>query len=257
MEIRDFAERVLFANTLEEKLGKPDSPIVDLHPGRPLSHDTTPGRPSSLQFGKGSTPPLPAEHQLRSEEERAILLHFFANHELLATELMALALLRFPEAPTDFRQGLYRTLREEQRHTRWYVKRLGECGLSFGDLPVNHYFWKAVSTMEQPLDYVSRLSLTFEQANLDYSFHYAGLLERSGDPKSATILQQIYRDEIRHVQYGLHWFRRWKPPHLSDWHAYSERLSFPLSPSRAKANGNAPFNEEARLTAGLTPSFVE
>ena len=93
-------------------------------------------------------------------------------------------------------------------HTRLYMKRLGECGVSFGSEPVNGFFWKAVSTMQTPADYVSRLCLTFEQANLDYSRHFAGLFQEAGDTRTAKILDRIYRDEISHVSHGLDWFRQ-------------------------------------------------
>jgi len=256
MELQEFAEQVLFAGTLKEKLARPREEITDHSPGVPWALPDRPGRPPDLAFHQGPSPPLPAEAALRDEQQRAVLLHFFANHELLAAALMALALLRFPDAPRAFRSGLYRTLREEQRHTRWYVERLRECGSRFGDYPVNHFFWKAVSTMESPLDYVARLSLTFEQANLDYSRHFAEVMNASGDVKSARILNRIYRDEISHVNYGLRWFRRWKPSRLSDWEAFDRQLAFPLSPSRAKANGRSPFNAEGRTEAGLDASFV-
>ena len=47
-----------------------------------------------------------------------------------------------------------------------------QCGVEFGELPLSDYFWKSVSSMEDPLDYVTRLSLTFEQANLDFTLTY-------------------------------------------------------------------------------------
>lgn len=257
MELNEFARQILFAESLDLKLAAPAEEITDGAPGSPLLRVDQPGRPLQLRFRRESAPPMPSEHALQSEEERIVLLHFFANHELLATELMALALLRFPTAPAEFRAGVFRTLREEQRHTLWYMRRIQECGAEFGDLPVNDFFWKAVSTMASPLDYVARLCLTFEQANLDYALYYSQVLRHSGDAKSAKILGQIYEDEIDHVSYGLHWFRQWKPPGLGDWEAFQQALPFPLSPSRAKANGRSPFNAAGRKRAGLTDSFVQ
>jgi hypothetical protein len=98
--------------------------------------------------------------------------------------------------------------------------------------------------------------LTFEQANLDYSLYYAEVFARSGDERSAKILRAICRDEVGHVRYGLEWFRRWRDPGVSDWDAFQKVLTFPLSPSRAKANGEAAFNRQGRLEAGLEPDFV-
>jgi uncharacterized ferritin-like protein (DUF455 family) len=184
---------------------------------------------------------------------RGILLHFFANHELLATELMALALLRFPDAPAAFRRGLLQTLKEEQEHTRLYLRRMKECGLQFGELPVSGYFWRSVSPMENPIDYVAGLSLTFEQANLDYSRHFARGFALVGDTASAELLERIYRDEIGHVAYGLRWFRRWKNPNDSDWDAFCRTLKFPLSPQRAKGFS---VNVEGRRAAGLDAEFI-
>ena len=85
---------------------------------------------------------FPALHRLEQERERGRLLHFFANHELLATELMALVLLKFPDAPAAFRKGVLQTLKDEQEHTRLYLQRMKECGIHFGELPVSGYFWR-------------------------------------------------------------------------------------------------------------------
>lgn len=254
MELRDFAERVLFATTLEEKLQSPES-ITDERPGAPLMVPSMPGRPVELQFkpqGTGKAD-FPSVHRLDREQERGRLLHFFANHELLATELMALALLRFPEAPAAFRRGLLQTLKDEQAHTRLYMERMRGCGIHFGELPVSGYFWRSVATMESPLDYVSRLSLTFEQANLDFCRHFAKEFQAVGDGETAALLEGIYRDEIGHVAYGLKWFRRWKNPSESDWEAFCRQLKFPLSPQRAKG---LTLNVEGRRAAGLDAAFI-
>lgn len=256
MEIREFAERVLFANSLADKLAPPTGELTDLDPGSAIGSPALPGRPDSLVPRRRGEPRVlfPGEAKLIDEESRARLLHFFCNHELLAVELMALALLKFPEAPKAFRRGVARTLQEEQEHTRWYMQRMGECGLGFGDLPVSGMIWDHIAGMESPLDFVSRLSLTFEQSNLDYARHYGSILATAGDAESAAILQRIYRDEIAHVGHGLKWLRRWKQDKESDWEAFRRGLKFPLSPVRAK--GLVPFNEEGRRLAGLDANFI-
>jgi uncharacterized ferritin-like protein (DUF455 family) len=256
MNLRTFAEQVLFSSRLEDKLAAPTEPIDDFDPGPAILTPTSPGRPESLAFSKekGNRSEFSKARHLQSDEDRAVLLHFFANHELLATELMALVLLKFPEAPKEFRAGILNTLREEQAHTQMYMRRMASCGLAFGERPVNGFIWRSIASMESPLDYVTRLSLTFEQANLDYARHFAALFKRAGDGSTATILDKIYRDEINHVGYGLKWFRRWKANGETDWHAYQRQLHFPMTPHRAK--GKAPFNREGRKQAGLDDEFI-
>ncbi len=254
MELREFAERILFATTLDEKLAAPEN-LVDERPGPAIDAPEMPGRPSGLTFkpaGSGRSD-FPGLNRLEQETERGRLLHFFANHELLATELMALVLLRFPEAPASFRRGVLQTLREEQEHIRLYLKRMRECGIEFGALPVSGYFWRAVSPMDSPLDFVTGISLTFEQANLDFARHYARAFTTVGDTATAELLDRIYHDEIAHVAHGLKWFRRWKEPGVSDWQAFCQQLRFPLSPQRAKGIN---LNVEGRRAAGFDPEFI-
>ena len=254
MELREFAERVLFATTLEEKLRAPGE-LTDECPGPPLATPAAPGRPANLIFKPHATGKsgLPALHRLEDAAERGRLLHFFGNHELLATELMALVLLKFPDAPPAFRRGVLQTLQDEQEHTRLYLQRMKTCGLEFGDLPVSGYFWRCVAPMAHPIDYVAGLCLTFEQANLDFAGHYGKSFATVGDADSAKLLEKIYRDEIGHVAYGLKWFRRWKTPGESDWDAFCRTLKFPLSPQRAKGFS---MNFAGRRAAGLDAQFI-
>ena len=254
MELREFAERVLFATTLDDKLSCPAT-ITDECPGAALVAPAMPGRPAELRFKDRHSGKMdfPSPHRLEQERERGLLLHFFANHELLATELMALVLLKFPEAPAAFRRGVLRTLKEEQEHTRLYLRRMAECGIHFGEIPVSGYFWRSVAGMENPMDYVAGLCLTFEQANLDYCRQFARGFEAAGDGATARLLERIYRDEIGHVAYGLKWFRRWKNPQESDWEAFCRQLKFPLSPQRAKG---VTLDVEGRRAAGLDEAFI-
>src|SRR4030095_7020087 len=114
--------------------------------------------------------------------------------------------------------------------------------------------WRSISGMQNPMDYVAGLSLTFEQANLDFARQFAAGFKQVGDEESARLLDKIYRDEIAHVAYGLKWFRKWKNPRESDWEAFCHQLRFPLSPQRAK--GGMSINVEGRRAAGLDAEFI-
>ena len=262
VELREFAERILCATTLEEKLiDPPGERLTDERPGPAWDFAAEPGRPAELRFkpsgsdkaGTAGKAEFPGLHGLDNEAGRGKVLHFFANHELLATELMALALLRFPDAPPAFRRGVLHTLREEQEHVRLYLDRMKACGIRFGELPVSGYFWRSVAPMRQPMDFVTGLSLTFEQANLDFARVFSRGFAEAGDLETSALLQRILHDEIGHVAHGLKWFRRWKDPSSSDWDAFCGSLRFPLSPQRAKG---VEFNLEARRAAGLEPDFI-
>ena len=258
MNVTEFAEQIVFGKSLEEKLQAPGKLSIDpnRHTRSPLAALPTPGRPQDLKFRQGpGSLQTPSDDKLENEQSRGQLLHFLANHELLATELMALVLLKFPDAPREFRQGVLVTLQEEQEHTRMYMRRMKECGVEFGQYPVSGQFWKMIEPMRSPMDFVSQLSLTFEQANLDYSLHFASVFERIGDTDTAAVLRQIYEDEIGHVQHGLHWFRQWKNPDQTDWAAYEEALEFPMSPQRGRGP-RAAFNRAGRIKAGLTEDFI-
>lgn len=256
MELTEFAERVLYSNSLEEKLLLNPKSVSDEAVNRSFIMPEGPGRPKELLVSaRGVKADFPGTNRLDNDRERGKMLHFLANHELLATELMALVLLKFPNAPKEFRMGVYETLKEEQAHTLMYMRRMKECGVEFGELPVNDYFWRLVAPMECPMDFVSRLSLVFEQANLDYSVHYAKLFRQVGDGGTAAVLEKIYEDEIGHVGHGLKWFRKWKEEGQTDWDAFQSQMHFPLSVVRAK--GVAPYNAEGRVLAGLDQEWID
>ncbi|MFC7338169.1 DUF455 family protein [Haloferula chungangensis] len=256
MQMREAAERVLFARTLEEKLQLPPIDVCDEQPGPAILTPDGPGRPDELRIvEKGVRAEFPGINKLDDDRERGRMLHFLANHELLAAELMALVLLKFPDAPREYRAGVYEAMREEQMHTLMYLRRMKECGVHFGELPLNNYFWRLIAPMETPMDFVTRLNLTFEQANLDFSKHYAGLFRQVGDSATAGVLEKIYQDEIGHVGHGVKWFRKWKDREDNDWEAFNKALVFPFSASKAK--GLAPFNAEGRKLAGFDEDFIQ
>jgi len=96
------------------------------------------------------------------------------------------------------------------------------------------------------------MSLTFEQANLDFAVYWKKAFAAVEDEESVDILQQVYEDEIRHVSHGRQWFERMQG--VLDLESLENALVFPLSPGRAKG---PLFNREGRLKAGLTTDFVD
>lgn len=247
---------MLFGDTLADKLAPPGA-LVDLDPGLALtSAPAAPGRPAHLRLGaaRDARAATPSDARLEDPRARGRLLHAFANHELLALELFALALLRFPDAPPGFRLGLGRVMVEEHAHLAAYLERMRALGVSFGDEPTSAFFWTTLSPVRTPAELVAGLSLTFEQANLDFAAHYASVLRRLGDEDTAALLDRVLQDEVGHVRHGLAWFERWRDPATSCWDAWVAALPPPLVPRRARGRGA--LQREARRAAGLSDDFV-
>ena len=251
--ITDFARRVLLAGDLAEKLREPGG-LTDGARGNPLSVDR-PGRPADLAFAAHRTAPaMPKSQSFGDPAKRAVAHHIMANHELQALEVMAATLLKHPHAPDDFRAGVARIMRDEQRHTRMHAARAAKLGTPFGSLPVNHYIWDKAAEFAGLMDYVAGLPLVFEGANLDHTVEFAEAFEAAGDARSAHIMRQIHEDEIGHVAFGLEWLRRWKPEGQDDWAAFVEHLHFPVKPQKARG---VRFQEDARRRAGMSEAFID
>jgi len=253
MELRQFAEQVVLAQSLEEKLAGPRAPLSDAAPGPPVRPET-PGRPSNLLFAPRRTAPaMPRAAAFAISRKRAVAHHIMANHELQALEVMGFVLLAFPDAPADFRSGLVRIMQDEQRHTRLHANRAAELEIPFGSLPVNGYIWRKAQSYRCVLDYVAGLPLTFEGCNLDHTLEFEEHFLQAGDERSAAIMRTIHRDEIGHVAFGLEWLRRLKPPDQSDWDAYRSHLHWPLRPSKARGER---FHHAPRRAAGMDDDFL-
>lgn len=254
----DFAKQVLFGETLEDKLLAPT--LIDWSTS-PLDHSALelpkePGRPANLKFSMVQAR-FPRRQSLTDKKQRARALHFFANHELLAIEMLAGAMLIFDCKKTEedwsFLKSCVSTLKDEQRHLSLYQERMRELGLEFGSIEVNDFFWDKMLMVKTRAEFLSLLSLTFESANLDFSLYYAGLFKEVGDLKSAEIMQEVYRDELSHVRTGAHWLNLWRKDQEL-WEYYLKNLPALITPERARG---VYFDRESRLKAGLAPEFVD
>lgn len=253
MELREWANHILSATRIEDKLFDP-SVLTDFNPG-PAKFWNEPTRPPGMQFSthtrrKDKLPPFQDHH---NADNRAICLHRFAGHELLAVEIMAFALLAFPEAPRSFRMGLANTLREEQNHVKLYMIQMERLGLKFGDLPLFKHFWKQTSYLTCPIKYVSMMSLTFEMANLDFAPHYGASFKRNGDTESYNLMKQILTDEISHVRFGMRWIQKLKKTDQDAFELYKESISPHLSLKRGRG---FIFQESPRQAAGVPDLWI-
>jgi uncharacterized ferritin-like protein (DUF455 family) len=106
--------------------------------------------------------------------------------------------------------------------------------------------------MKTPSEYLSMMALTFEAANLDFSYHYEKIFRELGDIKTADILKIVYEDEISHVGFGVNYLNRWREDQ-SLWDYYLKTLPFPLSPARAKGKN---FIIESRERAKMDNDFI-
>ena len=266
----EILRRILLGGDIEDKLvGGFSLDELDWSVSSNLILPDVPGRSGALAISsteeqKERKTRFPKKSELKNHSARGRLLHFFANHELLAIETMAYTLLKFPEAPLEFKRGVMKTLQDEQRHMRLYLDRMQDYGVELGEVPLNLYFWNTLKTMASPLDFVARMSLTFEQANLDFALEYARLFEEEiADEKTASLLRLVHDDEVKHVAHGLKWFNLWRSadsqgevvPFTSEWDSFKKLLPFPITARRAK--GAHFFSEESRKAAGFSDDYIQ
>jgi len=181
-------------------------------------------------------------------------LHAFANHELLALELMCRSLVILPntEELKDFKQDIVETIHDEQRHLQLYIKRINELGYEFGDFGINDFFWKHGVKVQTPAQYCSFMSLTFEMANLDFSHFYEQKFREVEDDNSTKIMREVFRDEIKHVKVGVDHLELWRENNTL-WDYYATNLIFPLTPARSRGIN---YQEKFRRTVGLNEDFI-
>ncbi len=254
--ILEWAHHLLSAPTLVDKL-TPCPPQVPL--GTWIADFTvpaTPGRETRLAFSDRQTK-FPKAVSLGQAGPRAQALHSFANHEMLAIEMMAAALLAYPHVEGEegerWKRGLVSAIRDEQKHLALYVRRLRESGADFGDFPLNDFFWRQMPGLKTAASFFATMSLTFESANLDFALYYRDAFRAVGDDATADILQVVYDDELSHVALGATWLGRWRGDRAL-WDYYMSCLPFPLTPARARGIGYRP---ECRRAAQLPEDWIE
>jgi uncharacterized ferritin-like protein (DUF455 family) len=250
MNLQSAAEQILFGENLDDKL-------IDLSEFDPKSEikashrQIIPGRSEAIKFSTEQVK-FPRAGSFHLKEKRALALHFFANHELLAIEMMAAALIMFPEVSESFRKNLISTIKDEQKHFLLYRKRMNQLGVDFGDYPLNDFFWRQFASIKTPEEFYALVALTFESANLDFAIFYRDIFKEIEDKECEQIMSIVLEDEIKHVARGRSFLESKVKP-LDLWEYYTSLLPEKITPARSKG---IKFFDEPRLKAGLSEDFI-
>ncbi len=220
---------------------------------RPLDMPDRPGRPERPELRPPREMPRRSSHGPRG---RYALLHALAHIELNAVDMTWDLIARFAHEPMPrpFFDDWVQVGLEEAKHFNLLSKRLVELDGSYGDLPAHDGLWQAAhATGHDLLARLAIVPLILEARGLDVTPSMIENLKKAADQASAEIIEIIYRDEKRHVAFGMKWFR-----------FMCQRRSLPLEATfhelvRTHFRGplKPPFNEAARTAAGLSPGFYK
>ena len=210
-------------------------------PDRPARPD----RPELLSPGK-----MPRRGRGGSERSRIALWHSLAHIEFVAIDLALDMAGRFGgEMNEEFVGDFLAVAADEAMHFALIERKLKSLGSHYGDLPAHDGLWQAAAATAH--DVAARLSvvpLVLEARGLDAIPPTLERIRSAGDIGGARLLERILDDEIRHVRVGAMHFDAW----------CLRRNEDPGSQWKSLVNryfGGAvkpPFNDSARLTAGLS-----
>lgn len=254
MHYREYARILLEGASLEDKL----IPLKDVDYTESLvlyDLPLNPARSHRLSFDNQQVK-FPRNTSFHLEEKRGLALHFFANHELLAIEMMAAALLVYPDSSREmiqFKKGLIKTIQDEQKHLKMYLARMKQFGIELGDFPLNDFFWRSMEKCKTPSQFYAAMAMTFESANLDFAQYYEKSFRDVEDIETANIMKIVFEDEISHVALGAHWLNQWRGD-KDLWTYFMSNLPGVMTPARSKG---IHFDRSSRERAGLDSLFLD
>lgn len=252
-ELRELALDALCRTSWEEKeacLGLVTADFA-LDASRALrSERPLPGRPA-VELVPPAGLRMRSVHTL---EGRAVLIHALAHIEFNAINLALDVVWRFRDLPEAFYRQWMGVAIEESLHFRLLETHLKTLGYRYGDFPAHDGLWEMAERTQE--DVLARLALvprTLEARGLDASPAVRHKLASGGDPKGASIIDVILRDEVGHVAIGNYWYR-WlcEQRGLDPLQTYGQLATQYRAP---KLKG--PFNVQARLAAGFEPEEIE
>lgn len=211
----------------------------------------TPGRPDAPEL----LPPgqMPRRGKAGSERGRIALWHALAHIEFSAIDLALDMAGRFgAQMGPDFVSDFLAVAADEAMHFALLDRHLRSLGSFYGALPAHDGLWSAAhDTREDVGARLAVVPMVLEARALDITPATIERVQALGDGRGARILERILDDEIRHVRFGAN--------HFAD---HAERLG-ETAPTLWKSlvfryfrgQVKPPFNDSARLAAGLSRDF--
>jgi uncharacterized ferritin-like protein (DUF455 family) len=196
---------------------------------------------------------MPKRGKFGSDRARIALWHSLAHIEFVAIDLALDMAGRFggemgPEFVTDF----LGVAADEAMHFALLARKLESLGSFYGALPAHAGLWEAAHSTRH--DVAARLAvvpMVLEARGLDVTPATLERVKAAGDQNGAKILARILDDEIHHVGFGTKHFLRCAE--------IANEAPDSLWQSLVKRHFHGavkpPFNDSARLAAGLSREF--
>jgi uncharacterized ferritin-like protein (DUF455 family) len=196
---------------------------------------------------------MPKRRKGGSERGRIALWHSLAHIEFVAIDLALDMAGRFgAEVGRVFVSDFMDVAADEAMHFALLARKLEQLGSHYGALPAHAGLWEAAHATRN--DVAARLAvvpMVLEARGLDVTPATLDRVRASGDEGGAKILSRILDDEIRHVAAGTKHFLRCAELTQSE----PESLWQSLVKRHFKGHVKPPFNDSARLAAGLSRGF--
>jgi len=198
---------------------------------------------------------MPRRSKGGSQKGRIALWHALAHIEFVAIDLALDIVGRFgAQMPRDFTDDFLSVAADEAMHFALLDRKLKTLGSTYGALPAHAGLWQAAQ--ETSHDVTARLAIVpmvLEARGLDVTPGMRDRVASQGDAHGAKILQRILDDEIRHVGFGTKHFVACVQS-LEESPQYHWKT---LVESHFRGVVKPPFNDSARLAAGLSRDFYD
>lgn len=226
------------------RLGKLESVFDVAMPDEPAR----PSQPALLPPNQ-----MPKRGKGGSERGRIALWHSLAHIEFVAIDLALDMAGRFgAEMGEEFVSDFLSVAADEAMHFALLARKLESLGSHYGALPAHGGLWQAAyETRHDVLARLAIVPMVLEARGLDVTPATLQRVRSAGDQNGAKILERILDDEIRHVRFGTKHFVA-----LAQRNGESPQKSWQNLVSRYfRGKVKPPFNDSARLAAGLSRDF--